>query len=545
MAAGATLQALQQGRAGVAVVFSTDPSLTNPDIIELQDDRGMFGSESLFPLATARVIDAYGQPLRTRITTIGKRLSTAELRRMNGEVASGMRPRDAAAGFVRRARLGGTRALRRGPRIAVGAQDFVESRLVALVYAQALRSAGFNASVADVGGFRDRAYDALYRNRVQLLVDYGSSALDHVAGFPGFSSNDAGRVRTLLTGWMRRYRITVFPSTGAGSRNRFVVLRATAESLGLRRLSDLASLGYRRVPAPGRVPAVAAAAPDDRRLFILRVGSRGPDVRAIQERLSALGYFVTPFRNNVFDETTRRAVVAFQEDHRLVPDGAVGRETFNTITRAQAGSIRPTPPARPGDPGTVSTPTTGRVLYLTFGGGPSQFTSSLLNVLRRHRARATFFLNGDYARSAPGIARNVVSAGHAIGITTMDYPNLDEGRAATWQADLVTGRSSIRAVTGRGVQCVRPPFGVTSAPQLRRITRALDLRVALWNVDTQDWLAPGVAQIRQALVTNARGGMIYRLEDGGGERGQTVTAVDQALGILADRGFTFARLPGC
>ena len=223
MAAGATLQALQQGRAGVAVVFSTDPSLTNPDIVELAGRPRHVRHGVAVPAGDARASSTpTASALRTRITTIGKRLSTAELRRMNGEVAGGMRPRDVAAGFVRRARLGGSRALRQGPRLAVGAQDFVESRLVALVYAQALRGGGFNASVADVGGFRDRAYDALYRNRVQLLVDYGSSALDHVAGFPGFSSNDAGRVRTLLTGWMRRYRITVFPSTGAGSRNRFV-----------------------------------------------------------------------------------------------------------------------------------------------------------------------------------------------------------------------------------------------------------------------------------------------------------------------------------
>ncbi len=134
----------------------------------------MFGTESLFPLATARVIDAYGGPLRTRIRTIGKRLSTTELRRMNGEVASGTaaarrRGRLRAPGPPRRLARPASGAAHRGRRAGLRREPAGRPGL--------RRRCGRQASTprSPTSGASATAYDALYRNRVQLLVDYGSS----------------------------------------------------------------------------------------------------------------------------------------------------------------------------------------------------------------------------------------------------------------------------------------------------------------------------------------------------------------------------------
>ncbi|HEY9671772.1 MAG TPA: peptidoglycan-binding protein [Waterburya sp.] len=62
----------------------------------------------------------------------------------------------------------------------------------------------------------------------------------------------------------------------------------------------------------------------------LKVGDRGPDVTFIQERLRQLRYFNRP-SDGVFGSATRDAVIQFQRDYHLVPDGTVGPTTESAL----------------------------------------------------------------------------------------------------------------------------------------------------------------------------------------------------------------------
>ncbi len=68
------------------------------------------------------------------------------------------------------------------------------------------------------------------------------------------------------------------------------------------------------------------------RLYSL--GSRGPDVGDIQDRLAALGFSSDADARTVFGEATRSAVVAFQKVKGLDPDGIVGPETWRALYEA-------------------------------------------------------------------------------------------------------------------------------------------------------------------------------------------------------------------
>ncbi len=76
---------------------------------------------------------------------------------------------------------------------------------------------------------------------------------------------------------------------------------------------------------------------------VLRLGSEGYRVRALQERLVSLGYHLQP--DGDFGPATRRQVVAFQADHGLTPDGRVGTITEQALetalpVKAQPGDTR-------------------------------------------------------------------------------------------------------------------------------------------------------------------------------------------------------------
>jgi peptidoglycan/xylan/chitin deacetylase (PgdA/CDA1 family) len=65
----------------------------------------------------------------------------------------------------------------------------------------------------------------------------------------------------------------------------------------------------------------------------------------------------------------------------------------------------------------------------------------------------------------------------------------------------------------------------------------------LWDVDTEDWTKPGVAKIEHAILTGARPGAIILMHDGGGNRSETVAALDSALTKLTKQGYTYQSLP--
>ena len=59
------------------------------------------------------------------------------------------------------------------------------------------------------------------------------------------------------------------------------------------------------------------------------------------------------------------------------------------------------------------------------------------------------------------------------------------------------------------------------------------------DLDTKDWARPGADSIVRAGLPDWRPGAVIMLHDGGGDRGQTVAALDQLIPELKRRGYTF------
>jgi peptidoglycan-N-acetylglucosamine deacetylase len=64
----------------------------------------------------------------------------------------------------------------------------------------------------------------------------------------------------------------------------------------------------------------------------------------------------------------------------------------------------------------------------------------------------------------------------------------------------------------------------------------------LWDVDSNDWRRPGVGVIAGRVLGRVRSGDVVLLHDGGGDRTQTVAALEQVLASLSARGFRFGAL---
>jgi peptidoglycan hydrolase-like protein with peptidoglycan-binding domain len=72
------------------------------------------------------------------------------------------------------------------------------------------------------------------------------------------------------------------------------------------------------------------AAPID--LPVLRIGTYGPAITRVQERLQALGLYGGPL-DGVFGPQTEAAVMTFQRSRQLTADGIVGPATWRALLR--------------------------------------------------------------------------------------------------------------------------------------------------------------------------------------------------------------------
>jgi peptidoglycan-N-acetylglucosamine deacetylase len=179
-------------------------------------------------------------------------------------------------------------------------------------------------------------------------------------------------------------------------------------------------------------------------------------------------------------------------------------------------------------------PAAGRVLYLTFDDGPQpEYTPKVLAVLAKHHAQATFFVLGREAAAHPALVETTRRAGHRIGNHTWDHPMLTTLSPARLRQEISTGVQS---------KCFRPPFRDTNA-HVAAVAAEYHQHQVLWDVDTRDWEKPGVDSIERALLRGARPGAIFLMHDGGGNRSQTVAALDRVLTKLSSRGYTFRSLP--
>ncbi len=191
----------------------------------------------------------------------------------------------------------------------------------------------------------------------------------------------------------------------------------------------------------------------------------------------------------------------------------------------------------------------GRRIALTFDDGPSaRWTPQIERVLERYRVPATFFVVGTQAAHYPDVLRSLYRNGFEIGDHT--FTHADPATLSPWQANLQLGltQSVVAGITGMRPRLFRPPYSSTTAAVTSRQARTYarlardGYVISLTNYDGEDWQRPGVESIvRNAMPPAGRGGVVL-LHDGGGNRGQTVAALDRLIPALERRGYRLVPL---
>jgi len=229
------------------------------------------------------------------------------------------------------------------------------------------------------------------------------------------------------------------------------------------------------------------------------------------------------------DDRTPRAPLA---------GGLAGAALAAYVLPALAGAL----PALRAPLGIEDRTASGRGYALTFDDGPHpQGTPAVLAALERAGVRATFFLVGEQVLRSPALARELVQAGHGIGLHCHRHRNLL--RLTPWQVreDIARAHEAIVASAGRAPELYRPPYGVLNAAALG-LARRRGWRTLLWSQWGRDWEAGATPDSIAARVTDGAGeGSVLLLHDADdysapGSWRRTAAALPQVLETLAERG---------
>jgi len=187
-----------------------------------------------------------------------------------------------------------------------------------------------------------------------------------------------------------------------------------------------------------------------------------------------------------------------------------------------------------------------RTVVLSFDDGPDPtWTPEVLDVLRRHRVPGTFFLLGTHALRHPGLVRRIVAEGNEVGNHSFDHPDLAGLSPAARRRQLAQAQLALVGATGRTTSLMRPPYsfstGALDGDSWRVVREAHDegYVTVLADVDSRDWARPGVDTIVRNATPKDGEGAIVLLHDAGGDRAQTVAALDRLIPLLKDRGYRF------
>ncbi|GAB3796276.1 bifunctional polysaccharide deacetylase/glycosyltransferase family 2 protein [Micromonospora zhanjiangensis] len=193
-----------------------------------------------------------------------------------------------------------------------------------------------------------------------------------------------------------------------------------------------------------------------------------------------------------------------------------------------------------------SYPMPSRTIALTFDDGPDpRWTPEILAVLRRHDVRATFFVLGTQVARNVELTRRLAADGNEVGVHTFTHPQTENLPAWRRRIEYAQTQMAITYATGGNTRLLRLPYSAGNdaiGDGTWRVTREaaeLGYLSVFSDTDSRDWERPGVdAIVRNATPRDGLGATVL-MHDAGGDRAQTVQALDRFIPEMKERGYRF------
>lgn len=178
-------------------------------------------------------------------------------------------------------------------------------------------------------------------------------------------------------------------------------------------------------------------------------------------------------------------------------------------------------------------PNETKTIYLTFDDGPTpEITTWVLETLKKHEIKATFFVVGENVKKHPEIYQQLINEGHAIGNHTYNHLNGWKTKSSDYLQNIEKCAELVDS------NLFRPPYGRIKNTQIRKLKQ--DYKIIMWDVLSGDFdanLSP--AKCAENVINNTKAGSIIVFHDSVKAEKNLKYALPKAIEFLKEQGFTF------
>lgn len=185
-----------------------------------------------------------------------------------------------------------------------------------------------------------------------------------------------------------------------------------------------------------------------------------------------------------------------------------------------------------------------KVIYLTFDAGfENGYMPNILDVLKKHDIKATFFLVGNYLETEPDLVKRMIEEGHIVGNHTYTHPDMSKiSDTEAFNRELVKFEEKYKEVTGKDlVKFYRPPQGKFSESNLKQANE-LGYKTFFWSLAYVDWYVndqPTKEQAFSKLIPRIHPGAVVLLHSTSRTNSEIL---DELITKWKEMGYTFKNL---
>ena len=180
-------------------------------------------------------------------------------------------------------------------------------------------------------------------------------------------------------------------------------------------------------------------------------------------------------------------------------------------------------------------PTKEKELYLSFDDGPHKTaTPFVLDQLKQHDAKATFFCLGKNVQTHPGIYQRILDEGHTPGNHTFNHLNGWKTKNDLYVRDIGEAAKYIDS------KLFRPPYGRISPFVSKMLRKQLHYKIVMWHVLSGDFDEKLSAQkCLENVLLYAKPGSIIVFHDSSKAWKRMSFALPKILQYYSNKGFLF------
>ncbi len=185
-----------------------------------------------------------------------------------------------------------------------------------------------------------------------------------------------------------------------------------------------------------------------------------------------------------------------------------------------------------------------KTIYLTFDAGfENGNTEPILDALKKHNAKGTFFLVGNYMNTSPELVKRMVTEGHTVGNHTNHHPDMSAiSSKEAFEKELSDLENQYEGITGQKMsKYYRPPQGKYSVENLK-MAKDMGYKTVFWSLAYVDWYQdkqPTKEQAFKKLLGRIHPGAVVLLHSTSRTNGEIL---DELLTKWEEMGYTFGTI---